>query len=248
MNPERVTEIYSSLEKLVIELDRDPASRGVKYLQDLISRTRGYLNETSNYLAETFRMRHRLEMELQAEEAAFEVRSDELLASDNRVSRLPNIDDRKAMINVLLGDDRRHIQDLKHQLKNLGHVEKVIRHRHKELENTMSAIRLQRSLIETEVRTGSYYGDEGETSRGQRGGPSSQDFDDEEILRLLSEVETEAGASKSEPEATALSTPSHFVEETVVESKEPPALDDSKAISRFLDGDDDDFEGIFAGM
>lgn len=259
MKPERVKEIYDSLEKLVITLDSDPSARGYKYLQDLIACTRGYLNETSFYLSEVLRERHRLELDLQTEESAFEIRSDELLASDARVSRLPNIDDRKAMINVILGDDRRKIQALKRDLKNLGHVEKVIRHRHKELENSMSAIRLQRSLVETEARTGSYYGDESEASRGK---PNSHpEFDDDELKSLFDDATKELAAAALTEEVDEAAPDVAQDLPMVLEDVRPspkveaqpvvaPPLEDHKTpeedrdIAKFLDGDDD-FEGIF---
>ncbi len=194
MTPERVEEIYSRVEKLDIVLDSDPASRGPAYLQDLIAKTRGYLNETAHYIQETLREKHRSEMDLEAEEAAYEVRGNELLATDNRVTRLPNIDDRRAMIAVILADDRRRISSLKRLVRSSSNVEKVVRHRHKELENTMSAIRLQRSLVETEIRTGSYFGDEGDASRGRGGRTSSapdvDDFDEDEIRDLWDQAHT----------------------------------------------------------
>lgn len=273
MTPERVLSIYENLEKLVIQLDPDPASRGYKYLQDLISKTRGFLNEASYYLTEVLRDRHVTEMSLQAEESAFEVRADELLARDPRVSRLPNIDDRKAMINVLLGDDKRKIQKLKMQLKNLGHVEKVVRHRHKELEATMSAIRLQRSLVEAETHTGSFYGDEGDASRGSRGAAPSQDFDDDELQKLFDETQEELTAAASEPPAqparevpsgpkddfedllTGLldeaepDPPQPVVEAPSVAPKQliSAASDEDPAIGRFLDGDVD-FDDMFGSV
>jgi len=189
MKLERVQEVYADMESLVISLDPNPAARGPQYLQDLISKTRGFLNTTSFFLQEILRERHIEELRLEAAETDFQVQSDELLADDQRVSTLPAIDDRVAMINVLLKDDRREIRSLKREIKNLGHIEKAVRLRHKELDNTMSAIRLQRSIIETELRTGAVYGDESPTSRGWgRGGASVEDpidaMDDTELQQV----------------------------------------------------------------
>lgn len=188
MKIERVEEVYKALEGLVIALDRDPAARGPQYLQDLISKTRGYLNTTAYYLQEVLRERHACEMDLESREADFQIQSDELLSNDRRVTELPNIDDRRAMINVLLSAPRQEILAVKREIKNLSHVEKAIRLRHKELEGTMSAIRLQRSLIEAELRTGAYYGDEGGVARGWgRGGkaPRPDEIDDVEDLDAI---------------------------------------------------------------
>lgn len=215
MTPERVEEIYKALGDLVVSLDPDPAARGPKYLQDLISRTRGYLNEASTYLSEVLRERNRLEMQLDALEAAFAVSADDLLANDRRVSTLPAIQDRQSMINVLLSKERREIQTCKREIKNLGHVERAVRHRHKELDGTMSAIRLQRSLIESELRTGAFYGDESDESRGAWGrrssspGPSPaamEDIDESELARLVDAesalVDPEETKPKAAPEAS----------------------------------------------
>lgn len=212
MELKRVQEIYKQMEGLVIELDPNPAARGPQYLQDLISKTRGFLNTSAFFLQQVMRERHASEMDLESAEADFQVQSDELLANDRRVSLLPNIDDRKAMINVLLSEQRRTIQGLKRDVKNLGLVEKAIRFRHKELEQTMSAIRLQRSLIETELKTGAVYGDENDVARGWGRGtiPVQDAIDDmdETALQALWDTElqnvggAEEEASEDDEEAT----------------------------------------------
>lgn len=208
MNDDRVQEIYGTLEKLVIELDRDPAARGPGYLQDLISKTRGYLNRASFFLTEVLRELHEEEMDLEALEAEFGVTSDDLMANNRQVSTLPAIQDRLAMVNVMLSAQRREILAKKRILKNLGHVERVIRHRHKELENTMSAIRLQRSLLETEIRTGAFYGDESDQSRGTRWNktttPDDDDMSGDEIERLLREATEEAETAAEDATPVAL--------------------------------------------
>lgn len=194
MKPERIEQMYNEIVGLVVPLDPNPAARGPGYLQDLISKTRGYLNQVSFFLQEVHRERHRLESEKETKEAAFMISSDELLASDARVTRLPNIDDRKAMINLLLRSERMDIMRLGREVKNLGHVEKALKHRHKELESTMSAIRMQRSLVDMELRTGAFYGDESNESRGSWmrkspgvRNPMGDDIDGEEIDRLFKE-------------------------------------------------------------
>lgn len=198
MNSERAQAIYNELDQYVVELDPDPASRGPGYLQDLISKTRGYLNQVSRILQEVNRHRHTIESQLDSLKAAYEISSDHLLAEDNRVTRLPNIDDRKAQIGYILIDDKTQILSLQRTLKELGFVDKAVRHTHKELDNTMSAIRMQKSLIDTEFRTGAFYGDENDASRKRTlgvkaaaaeasgfGGYSSEDIDAEEFAKLV---------------------------------------------------------------
>jgi hypothetical protein len=252
MKPERVETIYNELADLVVELDRDPVGRGPGYIQDLISKTRGFLNKTSVYHQEVMREQYELERDLVAQEAAFDVSSDALLADDNRVTRLPNIDDRKAMINLILREDRVKIQDLKRRVRELGMIEKVIKSRQKELDNTMAAIRMQKSLMDTEVRAGSFYGDETNTSRNRSGIVTTQDdIDDDELTRLLEgempSIELSgpsAETSTAQPAESAVeSAPEEAPQPVVAAPAEEPKTpvnvsDEDPDISKFLDGDD----------
>lgn len=240
MKQERVEAIYSELENLVIELSPDPGARGPGYLQDLISRTRGYLNKTSLFHQEILREQHVLERDLTAREAAFELSSDELLADDHRVTRLPNIDDRRAMISTILKDEKVLILDLKRGIRELGFVEKVVKHRHKELDNTMGALRMQKSLMDSETRTGAFYGDESETSRN-KGAPRivTDNIDEDELALLLGEDAADAfttAVAESAVEGAVEVTPQPVVEAVEEEPKGPPEDPD---IAKFLDGDDD---------
>lgn len=219
MKLDRIEEILDRLPELVVELDPNPIARGPLYLQDLIAKVRGMLNETGVYLQEVLRAGSALESQLEALSVAFQVSSDELLASDQRVTHLPAVQDRLAMINVILRDQRREILELKKQVNDIGYVEKAIRHRHRELESTMSAIRLQRSLIQTELRTGSFYGDESDTSRGEgtwgRKAPSQDDdIDEGELRRLLGDLESNEDAEEetTEGEASSEEAPTEVAE------------------------------------
>jgi hypothetical protein len=192
MNDKHIEEILEHLPQLVIELDPDPTSRGPAYLQDLIYQTRNMLNTTGIYIQEVLKWKGKLESTLEALEVAFQIDSDELLANEPRVNRLPAVQDRLAMINVILRDQRKAILEKRKEVNDAGHVEKAIRHRHRELEHTMSAIRLQRSLIETEHKTGSYFGDEGSESRSNgtwgRNRPKDDDIDEDELAHLMERI------------------------------------------------------------
>jgi hypothetical protein len=270
MDEKRVAEIYDKLGTLVVELDPDPVSRGPAYLQDLIARVRGYLNQVSVFVQEAHREHHDLERRKDALQAAFDVEADRLLAEDGRVKRQPNIDDRKSMINLILTDERREIQSVEQELRSLGHVEKAIRHRQKELESTMSAIRLQRGLIQDEIRTGSFYGDESDKSRGdawvgkKKGDDSvfDEELSDDEIAQYLgaAEEQLQAEAEGSEEEGEESSEESEEGEDSeeeseeesskeepmeAVETQEESKPDEDPAIEDFLNEDDDDFDGLF---
>jgi hypothetical protein len=188
LDAKRIEEILNRLPLMVVALDPDPVSRGPQYLQNLISNVRGLLNETGVYVQEILRYKSALDSNLEALTVAFEVSADELLADNKEVSQLPAVQDRQAKINCLLRDQRKEILNLKKQVNDIGYLEKAVRHRHRELEATMSAIRLQRSLIQSEIRTGSFYGDETSTSRGKSALSGSDDgieVDEMELSKLL---------------------------------------------------------------
>lgn len=272
MNEERIAQVYGELESYVVELDPNPAERGPGYLQDLISKTRGYLNNTSVHLSQVLREIHIEEMALEALEAAFQVQSDEMMANNRSVSTLPAVQDRLAMVNVLLAAERRAIAAKKRVVKNLHHVQKVVRHRQKELDNTMASIRLQRSLLETEIRTGSFYGDEGEASRGTRWpqtpGRQAEDVDSDEIARLMREAEglvedkAPPPAASTETEISSLleQVDAYAAEDTqpVVAGDspdpnrlEPPvevAADEDPDVLRFLSPDEPDIDELLKGV
>lgn len=240
MDQDRIDHIYNTLEGFVIELDPDPVVRGPAYLQDLISKTRGYLNTVSMFTQEVHRETHHLESQLDAQQSVFDIQADELLSNDNRVRNLPAVEDRLAMINLLLSEDRRAIETLKREIKSLGHVAKAIRHRQRELSATMSAIRLQNTLIQAELRTGAFYGDENNASRGNawgKGGSMTEDIDASELDGIFDDASKELDdederASEEDPE----------VAEEVIEDVDLEEGDPSAPWEMDLGGDDEDEE------
>jgi hypothetical protein len=252
MNLDHIEKVLNRLPLLVVELDPNPVSRGPLYLQDLISKIRGMLNETGVYLQNVLRYKSTLESLLEAKEVSFQVSSDELLANDHRVTHLPAVQDRLAMINVLLRDQRKEVLELRKQVNDIGYVEKAVRHRHRELESTMSAVRLQRSLIQTELRTGSYFGDESETSRGGgtwgRTAPGKDgDIDEGELSRLLGDMKADEEAEEEVLEENDVAS---TAEEEVVEDSSggrPPKAADSEDDGLGLDVEDFDSDAVPEG-
>lgn len=166
MEPARIEAIYEELGKYSVDLSADAWSLGPRHIHELISRTRGFINSVTFILQEILQERQRLDREKHAAESVFSLESDRLLAENDHVRRMPAIDDRKSTINVLLRDHVRRIQELTSQLLDLSYVEKVVKTRYSELKATMSDIKAQRALIRDAIDSGSYYGDETETSRG----------------------------------------------------------------------------------
>jgi hypothetical protein len=222
MDSKRIEEIYDRLPKLIVDLDPDPVSRGHLYLQDQISKVRGYLNEVSVYLQEVIRVKGALESELEALTCAFEINSDELLANNEDVRALPSLQDRRARINVLLREERAVILGQQQEVNGIGHVEKAVRHRHRELEQTMSAIRLQRSLIESDRKTGALYGDESNNSRGDSWQGVAPDIGDDAEMEGVDQLLKEALGS-SDLETLPQTSPSPASSSLVIEIEETQA-------------------------
>ena len=203
MTPERIERIHESLKDKVVKLHSDPASQGPKYLQDLIARTRGYLNDVGVVLQEVLQEKHALERQLRRLKALFEIDYDQHLANNEEVTSQPSIDDRRAKVNTILVDQRREIVSLETELADLTAVETAVKFRHKELDHTMSAIRLQKNLIDTEIGSGAMYGDETPEGRKNLGG-SSPLMDEEDLEDLFSgmddEGETEESVDEGETE------------------------------------------------
>jgi hypothetical protein len=168
MDLERAKAIFDDIKDLKIELIRDPASLGPDYLRESIALCRNHLNKVSYYLQEVMEEAHLMNLHLDGLEAQFQIESDELLANDNRVKHLPNVADRMAMINVILGEQTREIKRVKREITNLKHVDKVVRHRKGELDNTMSTLRLQASLLRDQLRSGLSYGDDFDSKEEDR--------------------------------------------------------------------------------
>lgn len=228
LDPKQVEDIYEQLPTLVLELDPDPVHRGPDYLQDAISKVRGMLNTTGVYLQRVLRFKAFLDKELLAASSSFEVASNDLMATDERVSRLPAVQDRIAMTNVILRRERRDILEKEQAVQEVTYLEKAVRHRHKELESTMSAIRLQTSLFKADIRTGAFYGDENSKSRGD---DVADSLDPDEIDRLMEESESEVQAETDSIEDADLNLEDFLGSPAPVEPKkaEKPKPEPKKA-------------------
>lgn len=259
MKLDRIKEVYAELEQYLVQLHPDPRSLGPLYLNDLIAKTRNYLNAVSRVQLEVHREKQVLSRDLRAQEAAYQLSFDDLLANDDRVRRLPSIEDRKATVGVFLRDERQGIEALKAALQDLEFVDKAVRHRHKELTATMSEIKLQRSLIRDEIDTGAMYGDERASPHERRPvAPAfGDDMTEEELERLMAGTPT---PPVSLPPATPAAPPPAMaapVEEAPAPQPSTPADPAAQAIAAFL-GDseddekstslDDDFAEVFANI
>lgn len=192
MREERITEIYERLGKLSIDLPLDPAGMGAEFLREQISICRNYLNEASVYLQEVLQETSYVRMNLNGKQTQFKIRSSLLLTQDRSVMALPALADRMARIDVILADEKREIFCLEQELDSLAGVEKVVTFRKRELDNTMSSIRLQRSLLKDQMITGQSYGDESFRSRNEAQRDPIDGMGAAELDAIIAEAEREA--------------------------------------------------------
>lgn len=228
MKQQKIDEVYSRLSGFSIDLPRDAASLGPEFLRESISLCRNYLNETAHYLQDLLVEESRLAMRLDAEEAAYQIRSTELLATDPRVSERPSIADRQAAIDNILREQKQSIIRLQSEIRSLGHVKAVIKNRQTELNGTMSAIRMQRSLLGDMLRLGSFYGDESSVSRGRAAGLDPIDeitSTDLEALVAASEAELALeGAGQKAASSDPVDQLDEHAFDALVQASEAPAL------------------------
>lgn len=182
MHIDRINQIFDEIGTFNIDLSHDPTVLGPQYLAKLISTCRNYLNRTATILLSISREKVITENNLEGEKAAYKIASDEMLATDDRIKKLPNIRDRVAMIDTQLTEHAQRITALEQAVRNLNSIEKAVKVRHNELIRTDSQIKTQRSLIRDEIDTKSYMGDEN-ASRPRRGV-----IDEDELNELMDDV------------------------------------------------------------
>jgi hypothetical protein len=195
----RIDTIFKEMNSYVLELASEPGMLGPQYFQDIIAKCRGYLNNVSLVISELNREKLTLSSELRKLEALYELEYDNLLANDENVRRLANIEDRKSTANFHLRRQRQEMTIIKDQLHSVDSVSKVVAHRSRELHATMNAIKDQRRLMQTELSTGAFYGDE-RTSKGKDKLPSVEDDISVEELALLMQDPVSEPAKVREPD------------------------------------------------
>jgi hypothetical protein len=176
MTPEELERLYLKLDGMVVALDKDPTTRGPAYLQGKISEVREHLNDVGVELQKVARIRRGVQRQLQIRRAEYAAEYDKWLATDPTVKQLPSVGDRKAYINVKLAENVKELSRLELQDSDL---EKTLKFRHSELQDTMSAIRLHRSLIDSELLTKSYLG--GSSTREDGGAPQDSAEDEDQV-------------------------------------------------------------------
>jgi hypothetical protein len=245
----RVDAIFKEMDTYVLELASEPSALGPQYFQDIIALCRGHLNKVSLVVSELNREKLTVSSELRKLEAVYALDYDNLLANDDRVKTLANIDDRKSTVGFILRGQKAKINELKDRMHSLDAVSRVVAYRNRELHATMTAIKDQRRLMQTELSTGAFYGDERGIPKSQRtrreaeGGMGVEDVSSEalEALMLGPSPEEQAEAELAAALAGATGTPEISAENVAAEpqaiASSPVPVDPTEAeILRFLEG------------
>lgn len=250
---ERIDSIFTEMEGYVIDLVPDPTSLGPQYFRDQIAVCRNYLNRVSLVASELDRERLAVSSELHRLEALFALEYDSLLANDPRVKSLSNIEDRKATVGFILRDQRTAINVLKDRLHAVEAVYKVVTLRNRDLTSTMTAIKDQKRAMQSEIRSGAFYGDERIPET-----PVMTEVSSEKLARLLADdPEEEAEITKIVEEAVTPPVTEVSVTADPLHVETPDDLvseDEESAVQQFLAGGDstpepvDEFSTFFEGL
>lgn len=165
MNDKRIEEIFAVIEDSNVDLDYDPIQRGPKFLNNMVAETRNMTNAIQKFEREVSREQLKYERQLGKLEAEFEMKSNDLMSNDQKVTSLSSVRDREAKVGDLLIDLKDEINDCKANLTDLGHVETIINSKLRELKDINRDVRLQIRLVEDEIKIGGDWGDQSESSK-----------------------------------------------------------------------------------
>lgn len=265
IDDKRIEAIYAEIDRYIIATDMSEArALGPTYLADQMATCRNYLNFVSLLFTELSRAKWEVGSELRVAQDTYKLEYDERLATDEHIKRLANIEDRKSTVAYGLRTKEKDINALKAVQSSIEQALKVVVHRSRELHSTMDILKEQRRLMDSETKTGAFYGDE-RTSRPKKGklehsepqGPMKVDDDIsgeelDEILANEASIKPEQAVTAPEAPVEAVSAPVEAPTTTVAEipaetpvvpvaplQPETPIVQDEEAIIRaFLDSGD----------
>lgn len=240
LTEERVDAIFKEMDGYVLELVPDPTSLGPQYFRDHIAVCRNYLNRVGQVLNELSRERLAVSGDLRKQEATYAMDFDNLLTNEPSIKNLDSIEDRKAASGFRLREQRVSVYTLKEQMHILDSVHKVVAYRNRELHATMTAIKDQSKLMNAEIRSGSFYGDE-RTDSSDRGAIRNarsmalEDISAEELASMMSDapVSETVPVVEIEPakEGQVLATSSQQDME-----RQDPSIGEEAEMMQFLNG------------
>lgn len=193
---EVIDHIFDRCEDVHIELDPEPIQRGPHYLNEMVAECRNYTTEFQKYKQLTIREKSKIERHLNRKKSEKELRFNDLMSNDERVTSKSSRADREAMANRILQDLNSQINDLESNLTDLKHVESVLESKLRELRDVNRDIRLQKKLIEDEIETGAFWGDDFR-DEGEDIDTETADFDMSELLDDQNTIEDDDEPSNS---------------------------------------------------
>lgn len=237
LDDEQIDRIFERLEEITVQLDPDPIRRGPKYLNKKVAEIRNYMNEVQRFRRVVLQEKRKLNAVLNRKEAQYELKFNDLMANDERVTSKSSKSDREAKADDILRDLKSEIMDLQSELDDAKHVEEVVDSKRRELKDLNRDIRLQKRLIEDEIDTGAMWGED-----NIDGGSGDEiETEDVDIADLL---EDPMGEEDADPEEDSLEE--DFGEEhdpdEVEESLEEMEIDSSSPDVDDLEPDNDEPE------
>jgi hypothetical protein len=218
LSQDQIDKIFDRCDDIHIQLDENPIRRGPNYLNKMVAKCRNRTTEVQKYKRAIIQEKLRIERKLNKKETEKEIRFNDLMSNDERVTKRSSKSDREAKANDILQDLNSEIKDLESELTDIKHVESFVESKLRELRDVNRDIRLQKRLIEDEIDTGSMWGEDN-TDDGKDIDKAEEDFDMSEIL------------GEDEPDGDSL-------EETLGDGEE----DDDEDYDVYLEGMDVDAE------
>lgn len=190
MKVKDIEALYNELQTYTLDLHPDPSVLGAAFLNEQVATCRNFSNAVQRRVLQVSSWQQSLWRSLQAAEAEYEIKSADLLARDERVKAGPSIEDRKAIIAVLLAADKAAIVQLKESVRAAEEVAKVVKLVANSLDKTMSDIRLQKSLLEVDVKLAAGHVDYAPASSKMPAGVGAQAVaDDDGYSKTATEVD-----------------------------------------------------------
>ena len=193
MKEEKVDKIFTRCEEINVELDPNPIQRGPNYLNKMVAECRNHTTEIQEYKREVIQKKLKVERKLNRKKTEHELKFNDLMANDERVVERSSKSDREAKANDILEDLNSEIKELESELTDLKHVESIIESKLRELRDVNRDIRLQKRLIEDEIDTGSFWGQDNSDEAGEKVNKKEADFDMSELVE-----EEEEGTEEKE--------------------------------------------------
>ena len=146
---DRVLDLLSKLEMIVISLHEDPTLLGPAYIHEKLYECRQASNEVETLLLQYYSVERRVKNNLAALQELYRGMRVEYMALNDWVSKPRSVGDREARVDYLLKNHLEGIANLKEQYVNISYVLKVLELKRDSLNRANNDIKKQTQLIIT---------------------------------------------------------------------------------------------------